>query len=411
MAEPADRRHVTLSEYGSTVVALSRDEGATLKRLAGRALTVEPVWGDEEMYQIEATSFVGTIDLDDVVIQIFPKVGIGRLLFLLAYAMNPRDWEALESDFEPQPSLLETILPAFVKQVGSATEQGLLRGYRREETALQGIRGRVRFDDQLRRRFAVFPPAEVTYDEFDEDIEENRLIKAATARLGRMRLRTEAFRPLLRRIDTTLLEVSLINYDPSRIPQVAFTRLNQHYESALALARTILRNTSFDMELGSVRASAFLVDMNQVFETFVWTALRESLRLPRSVFPLGASGRRMYLDTDGRLRIKPDLSWWQGGRCMFVGDVKYKDLDTGPARENDLYQLNAYMTATALEAGILVYASRGPHQDGYRIAPLGLDAQVFGLGLSETPEIILKQVDVIATAVKEIASRSSSEAA
>ena len=51
------------------------------------------------------------------------------------------------------------------------------------------MRGRIRFDAQVRGRFGLSPPVEVRYDDFTADITANRLVKAAVARLGRMRIR------------------------------------------------------------------------------------------------------------------------------------------------------------------------------------------------------------------------------
>ena len=52
------------------------------------------------------------------------------------------------------------------------------------------MRGRIRFDDQLRRRFGIPLPVEVSYDEFTDDVLANQLVKAAAYRLGRARLRS-----------------------------------------------------------------------------------------------------------------------------------------------------------------------------------------------------------------------------
>ena len=64
------------------------------------------------------------------------------------------------------------------------------------------------------------------------------------------------------------------------------------------------------------------------------------------------------------MRLAPDLSWWDGPTCTFVGDAKYKNITGERVPNADLYQLLAY--ATALEpagraAGLR--AGRGGHGD------------------------------------------------
>ena len=90
-----------------------------------------------------------------------------------------------------------------------AFARGLLHGYRTEEEALYAVRGRIRFDEQIRRRFGIPLPVEVRYDEFTDDIVENRLVKAAVARLGEMRLRSAQARRGLGWTTAMLENVSL----------------------------------------------------------------------------------------------------------------------------------------------------------------------------------------------------------
>ena len=76
--------------------------------------------------------------------------------------------------------------------------------------------------------------------------------------------------------------------------------------------------------------------MNVVFEDFVVKALRECLGLSQRTFP---QNFRMHLDHDRQIPIKPDLSWQEGGRCVFVGDVKYKRAKSIKGENPDIYQV------------------------------------------------------------------------
>jgi 5-methylcytosine-specific restriction enzyme subunit McrC len=50
---------------------------------------------------------------------------------------------------------------------------------------MMGVRGSIRFDERVRKRFGIPLPVEVRFDEFTEDILENRLLKAALRLLRR----------------------------------------------------------------------------------------------------------------------------------------------------------------------------------------------------------------------------------
>jgi 5-methylcytosine-specific restriction enzyme subunit McrC len=110
---------------------------------------------------------------------------------------------------------------------------------------------------------------------------------------------------------------------------VTYDGTTAHYRPAVELARLILGSFSIELGIGGSTSSAFLVNMNDFFQDFVTAALREEFGLSSKSFPRSASGRHLHLDLDARVRLEPDLSWWAGDRCVFVGDVKYKDLAAG----------------------------------------------------------------------------------
>jgi len=249
------------------------------------------------------------------------------------------------------------------------------------------------------------PPVEVVYDDFTEDIEPNRLIRAAVDRLERLRLRSPDSRVLLRRTRGALERVSLREYHPTRLPEISWNRLNEHYRGAVGLAKLILGNTSFDLGHGDAQASAFLLDMNEVFEAFVVAALREALGLGPSAFPRGARGRSLWLDEDRRVRLEPDLSWWEGAACIFVGDVKYKRVAASGVKNADLYQLLAYTVATGLPSGLLLYAAGECEPVEHEVVELGRRLEVRTLDLTGTPDDILGQIGELAEQVCDMRGR------
>jgi 5-methylcytosine-specific restriction enzyme subunit McrC len=394
-------RLLTLTEYQTArhvpLTAFERDE---LQRLAG--ISIAPAAGSDDHYDLTPGSRVGAVTIGDFAVEIRPKLPIDRLLFLISYTLERRRWKDLEFDLAGADALVEAIVPGFVAQLRRALQRGVLQGYRVEEDALQMVRGRVRFDEQLRRRHGVFPPAEVRFDEFTEDIEENRLLRAAIARLGRIHIRSQVVRRSLRAFDLTLANVRLVEYDPRRLPEIGWTRLNERYRPAVQLAKLILRSTSFDLRHGRIAASAFLVDMNQVFEDFVVLALRDELHLSAHSFPQGNAAHALRLDVAGKVTLKPDISWWDGSRCAFVGDVKYKRVNGDRVHHPDLYQLLAYTTAAHLPGGLLIYAAGEGEPVRHMVVHAGKELQVVTLDLSGTPEDVLAQIAAVAHRISSL---------
>lgn len=387
-------------------VPLSANEVAALRAVAP-SLAVQPAAGEPGRYDLTCGSHVGAVHVGDCDIVIRPKVGIRNLVFMLSYAADPKHWTSERFDLRAEPELYEAIVPAFTSCVRRALRRGVLQGYRTEEAALATIRGRLRFDDQLRYRYGHMPPVEVRFDEFTEDIEANRIIKAALRQLGRLRLRSTHSLRAIHAFDGVLASVRAVRYSPHSIPQVTYDRLNMHYRPAVELARLILGGAGFEIHHGSVEASAMLVDMNGLFEDFVATALREALQLDDRAFPRADGVPGLHLDDGRRLRLRPDLSWWREGRPVFVGDVKYKRSDNASARHADVYQLLAYMVATGLPRGLLIYAREPDGADAmglldtsYAIGVLGRRVDVVALDVCGTPEDMLAEIERLGARIR-----------
>ena len=361
------------------------------------SLTIEPALGKNDAYTLTPGSTVGALEIAGLSVLIQPKIGIPQLLSLACYAMGMfKHQERRWFDFEEQPALPDTLALALAAAARQAFARGLLHGYLTHEEALPTVRGRIRFDDQLRRRFGLPLPVEVRYDEFTDDILANRLVKAAVARLGGMRPRSQKARRDLRRIAGLLENVSLVAFPPNNLPQVSFDRLNQHYRDVVGLSRLILRHSAFQSSRGTVRAAGFLIDMNKLFQEFVTQALRDELAVSDRVL---RSEHRLPLDTQGHVQIEPDLSWWDGGTCTFVGDAKYKRTQVRSVPNADLYQLLAYATALDLPGGLLVYAQGEAESAEYEVRHAGKRLVVAALDLDGTLEEVLASVRRLAQRV------------
>ena len=213
-----------------------------------------------------------------------PKIEVSQLLSLVCYAMSKFQPQREQFDYPREYTLPDVLARALASAARRAFSRGLLHGYLVEEEALHTVRGRIRFDEQIRRRYGIAVPVEVRYDEFTEDILANRLVKAAVYRLVRMPMQRKEARGELGSIAGMLDNVSLVEFAPSAVPDVRFDRLNQHYREVVALSRIVLRHSAYEAGRGEVRASGFLMDMNAVFQEFVTQALREALRVSNRVF-------------------------------------------------------------------------------------------------------------------------------
>src|SRR5262249_13583565 len=150
--------------------------------------------------------------VEDLAVEIRPKLSVERVLFMLSYSLGLAQWGDTSMDLVSADSLVEALIPVFAWHSEKALRKGVLQGYRTDEAAMMCVRGRIRFDEQIKKRYGMSLPVEVRYDEFTEDIIENRLLKAAAHRLGRLRLRADTSRQQLRRLEHVLELVRLEAY-------------------------------------------------------------------------------------------------------------------------------------------------------------------------------------------------------
>lgn len=389
-------RHLTLREHRLTeAVELTPRQRDELAATAGVDVRVSP--GRSGAYDLVPGSTVGTLVIDDLQVDLRPKVDLDRVLFLVSYALDPVRWPEQTVSAGARDTVVEAMAQLFLLACRRALRRGPLQGYRHREDALSTVRGRIRIEDQIRRRYGLIPPVEVAYDEFTVDIEENRLLHAAALRVARLPLRDRSLRDGLAGVLGILGDVPVVPYDPRRLPPITYTRLNRRYRPAIELAKLILRATS--TELGDVgeTAQAFLVNMNRVFERFLLVALREAMPAEHI-----AHERRLHLDEGARIPLKPDFTWLEAGRPVFVGDAKYKALADGEGKQPDLYQLLAYVVALGLPAGMLVYAAGEGEPGRHKVVDLGRTLHVVWIDVSGAPDAILASVQRLANHVRAL---------
>ena len=396
-------RRIDLQEYQlSNPIALSSAELSVLLREAKTLdLTISPADGDQGGYDMRPRSTVGALELDGLSVLIRPKIGIRQLLSLACYAIGKLKFREEDFDFTDESALPDALAMALASHARRAFSRGLLHGYITVEESLHTVRGRIRFDEQMRRRFGMLLPVEVRYDEFTDDILANRLVKAAAYRLRGMRLRWPKARAGLGWIAAMLENVSFVEFPPNDVPEVEIGRLNRHYAGVVVLSRLILRHSAFEAERGGVRASGFLMDMNVVFQEFVTVALREALGVSERVF---GESSISSLDVGGNVRLRPDLVWRESSAPVFVGDAKYKRVRIQSIPNADLYQLHAYVTALDLPGGMLVYAkdegvSKSPT---HTVRHTGKRLEVAALDLEQPLDDVIADVGRLAGRVRAL---------
>lgn len=340
-----------LREYKSAVVRMPATAARDVVAAAGGKVTVG-VGSEPGTWVLTASGWVGAVVTPEVEILVRPKVPMHSLFLLLGAGLPPDAWRPATYAFGTDHNLLAAMAAFYARTAEQAVGRGLRRDYLHAEDRLVTLRGRVDIAGQLRTPGVVAPVA-CRFDEYTADILENRVLKAATRRLLRLPGVRPETRRLLERLLVHLDEVTDATVDASSVDRIVFTRLNRHYEPALRLAALVLRNTSLLDRVGSADASAFLLDMPTLFQRWLTDRLARHLRGRLTV---EAEPPGVYLGVGRTVPMAPDLVFRRpGGGVVYAGDAKYKLTSDGRGRNDDYYQLFAYLTALDLREGVLIY--------------------------------------------------------
>lgn len=346
----------TFVEYQSAVRHLTPSQVRVLRDV----FTAEVIPTDlPGTYGVTPGRVVGIAQSSDEDVLVAPRFGVQRALHLLGGALDV-------ATIKPEPVALDTatgLVEAVAAVYTSLAEKGMRRGipsdYHSEADRSPVVRGRIDMALQVSRSYGRAAPLHVTYDEFDENTVANRLLKAAAIQL-RPWVRRDRDHLALARVLAMLESVSQTPFTRGQIPQVSYRPQDLHLRPAVELARLILKGSAPELRDSSplrvAPAATLTFDMAWAFEAFIRNGLRRALGLNEQQWPSGDRlPTRQSLCEGGIVGLEPDISWWDGSHCVFLGDVKYKRANQhGVTDRNDITQVLAYAIAMGVDRALIV---------------------------------------------------------
>lgn len=127
-------------------------------------------------------------------------------------------------------------------------------------------------------------------------------------------------------------------------------RVAKQYEPIINLCKLILSKSSLNLQrTGEVRFSSFLIDMNDLFEVFLYRVLK--VRLETKEIRLKRHPTNLHSDEQRKTDMEPDIVVKKGRNYLLVIDAKYKD----KVHPEDLNQIWIYSIVLSVPIGILIY--------------------------------------------------------
>lgn len=319
---------------------------------------------------IVAQQFVGTIGLGDRAIDLLPKVDQddgatrSRLAQMLAVAgLVPGLESGLTGLARGAPTLVDAFMALYVTQLAFEWRRGRIASYRREAADRLCLRGKLLFEQQLRRNLRRPDRFFTDADEFVEDVPLSRLLKAAL-RLCRDHAVAEKTRRSANELLAEFEHVRDADLTGSDLATLSVDRRTARFGPLVNLAKVLLGRTTPDRP-GDRHTYSLVFDMNEVFERYIGQLMRLAANdRPLSVRLQVGDQFLLYRGRAGRFRLRPDIAIYDRRGLVALVDTKWKRLDMHRAHDGvsqaDMYQMYAYGKEYACPLVILLY----PHGAG-----------------------------------------------
>jgi 5-methylcytosine-specific restriction enzyme subunit McrC len=233
--------------------------------------------------RIKAKSWVGILKFNNFQIQIMPKLAGGNLglVDMLAITTGIQALRRYSSirflEPEEMNNIFDIIAWLYCEACEAIFTSGLRYDYEKLEGALPALKGRFLVHKQYQKRFGLLDRLECRYDEHTSNVMDNQLLAYGLLLASRIS-ENEKIKARIRRLYSLFsasCQIDQINLDFAR-ENIVYNRLNSHYRDAHHLAWLLIDGLGIEdiYKSKSTPSFAFLLDMNTLFEKFVYVYLK-----------------------------------------------------------------------------------------------------------------------------------------
>ena len=257
-------------------------EGLKIERKAGKEI-------------IKCSKYTAYFQIDDVEFCILPKIdqdiedkdtGVKIFYNLLNSTDKFKDFKvANDSSTTLGHSMLfrELIISKFCDMMDEFFKKGVKKFYNVEEDNLPYLKGKIKFSEHIKRNIVSKEKFYVEYDEFTENIPENRILKTACLHILKKSKKEENIKRLRRYIKEfgEINESKNIIKDFARIQE---NRLYKQYDEPLNYAEVFLNDKYFWPRKGKKKFPAILFSLHDLFENYVEKLLKNYRDLEKKFY-------------------------------------------------------------------------------------------------------------------------------
>ena len=314
-------------------------------------------------------NFVGTILLDDIQIDILPKIPLvennieaEKIRFLEILQNIDYFKEKIFSNSKIKiidTSILELFIHLFIEEVEKIVKKGLIYKYVDKNENLNVFKGKLDINSHIKYNFSHKERFFMKFDEFSVNSLENIIIKLTIQKLKKVSINPKN-KENLNKIGHYFENVSILDDSIENLKYLTFDRMNDYYKNAIQWAKIFLNNQSssiFSTNNGEI--PSILFPMETIFENYIANKLvniiqeksynQLAIKVQDNSCSIFSSISLNNVKIDNNiLRIRPDIVIKnKDAKEIFILDTKWKILnkldDKFKISTEDVYQMLAYV--------------------------------------------------------------------
>ena len=314
-------------------------------------------------------NFVGTILLDDIQIDILPKIPlvennieVEKIRFLEILQNIDYFKEKIFSNSKIEiidTSILELFIQFFIEEVEKIVKKGLIYKYVDKNENLNVFKGKLDINSHIKYNFSHKERFFMKFDEFSVNSLENIFIKMTIQKLKKISFNSKN-KENLDRIGHYFEKVSILENSIENLKYITFDRTNNYYKNAIQWAKIFLNNQSssiFSTNNGEI--TSILFPMENIFENYITNKLRYLIQekcYNQFIIKTQDNSCSIFSNIDFNntkiendiLRVKPDIVIKnKETKEIFILDTKWKVLNKSDDKFKisieDIYQMFTYV--------------------------------------------------------------------
>ena len=242
-------------------------------------------------------------------------------------------------------NLYEIFISMYIEAVSALVKHGLKSGYVPKEENERFFKGKLLVKENIKKNSCHTERFFVSYDEYQLNRAENKLIKSTLLKLQKMSTNMQNVKQIRQLLTAFELVEPSSQYDAD-FAKCVTDRTTAEYDVILKWSKVFLTNKSFTSFSGNTSARALLFPMEKVFESYV--AQKISRLFNPEGFEVSTQDSGYYLfDDPQKFKLRPDIVLREASGQTTIMDTKWKRLFDNPNKnygisQSDMYQMYAY---------------------------------------------------------------------